>query len=294
VPLSVTTDLATGGRWRSLRSEGTDGVREWLWHNPAVSEETRRRAAPPQAFVDAGGGEECLPSVVGRPEHGNDHGDMWWRSWQGSPSDAVVTSTTHGLTLRRRLGSVGGTVRADYQIIGGPGAGVLHAVHLLLDLSPRARIRVPGRPEVTIQDRPMTGGSIPTRWPDGDGVELDRCGPDDGTTRCAVVATSAVDVIDGEETLSLRWGAEADVPLSFVLWRNLGGWPSGNPYRSIGVEPMVGAATDAVGAAEGELALLDEHGTLEWWLEISATRSQPSAEPGFQDYGRSQAARDAD
>jgi hypothetical protein len=62
VPLSVRTDPVSGGRWTSLRSF----EREWLWTNPdSESASARMRVVPGDAFVDAGGAEECFPSVRG-------------------------------------------------------------------------------------------------------------------------------------------------------------------------------------------------------------------------------------
>ena len=37
--------------------------------------------------MDAGGGEECWPTVRGEP----DHGAAWSRTWSGHPSDATIT-----------------------------------------------------------------------------------------------------------------------------------------------------------------------------------------------------------
>jgi hypothetical protein len=61
-------------------------------------------------------------------------------------------------------------------------------------------------------------------------------------------------------------------PVSFVVWRNLGGWPDGAPYRSIGVEPLLGAETNLDRAARERLAHLDGGGRMAWWLEASASR----------------------
>jgi hypothetical protein len=75
VPLSVRTDPVWGGRWTSLRSF----EREWLWTNPDTEiAQARKRVLPGAAFVDAGGAEECFPTVRGRKP---DHGDAWTRTW---------------------------------------------------------------------------------------------------------------------------------------------------------------------------------------------------------------------
>lgn len=268
--VAVTTDLALGGRWTSLRSSSAHGHREWLWGNPRVSLAERTSVRPGARFVDAGGGEECLPSVVGAADLGHDHGDVWCRPWVGEPSDAAVR-TSDGLTLRRRVGEHADSVRVDYEITGPPGTGLLHAVHLLLDVSEEARLQLPHAAEVEVQDRPSRGRQTRTVWPDGDGVRLDLLGPADGTARCAVVASDAVDVHDGSDRLSLRWGAPPGVPVSLVVWRNLGGWPAEGPYRSVGVEPMIGAGVDLAAATPRQLATIGDAGSLTWWLEVSAS-----------------------
>ncbi|WP_420113073.1 hypothetical protein [Pseudactinotalea sp.] len=295
VPLTVTTDLALGGRWTSLRS----GTREWLWQNPGVTLAERAEARPGTPFVDAGGGEECFPSVTGDPTLGHDHGDVWCRPWVGEPADASAR-TRDGLTLRRRLSERSGAVRVDYEITGPRssyrrhelvpsevrtrpggtnsadgvrlGARFLHAVHLLLDLSPAATLRVPGTPAVAVQDHPRPGEVTRSTWPEAAGVHLDLLGPDDGTATCAVVASDAVEILDEEDCLSLRWGADPGVPTSFVLWRNLRGWPAGTPYRSIGIEPMIGATTALAEAGPDECAALPATGAVSWWLEVSTAR----------------------
>lgn len=257
-PLTVRTDPALGGRWTSLATPD----REWLWRNPRVPAAVRAAVAPGDPFVDAGGGEECFPTVNGP----SDHGEVWSRPWD-TLADGVAHVRAGGLALTRRLTTHDGAVRADYTVTGPPHSRVLHAVHLLLDVGPGARLEVPGTPEVLVVEWPRPGATSPTTWPDGGGVPLDALGPDDGTARCAVVATDRVDVVDGTDRLRLRWGADAGAPVSLVVWRNLGGWPDGAPYRSVGIEPLLGAETNLDRATPDRVARLDGSGRLAWRLE---------------------------
>jgi hypothetical protein len=275
-PLTVRTDLALGGRWTSLATP----EREWLWRNPRIPDAERAAVAPGDAFVDAGGGEECFPTLNGP----SDHGEVWSRPWAadvdgggGEPGVGVAPVSAGGLALRRRLSADDGVVRASYAIEGPPGAAVLHAVHMLLDVGPGARLEVPGRPDVLVVEWPERGATVPSTWPDGGGLPLDTLGPDDGTARCAVVATDRVDVVDGADRLSLSWGVDPgfSAPVSFVVWRNLGGWPKDAPYRSIGVEPLLGAESNLDRAAPDRLAHLDAAGRLGWWLEARAQHTNP-------------------
>jgi hypothetical protein len=244
-PLTVDVDLAHGGRWTSLRTP----EREWLWHHPDPAIAAARAAVGPgAAFVDAGGVEECLPTVRGEP----DHGAVWSRPW---PDGCVAAD---GFRLDRRI-SGGGPVTVDYTITGPPHAPVVHAVHALLDVSPAARLDAPGARTAYLVDH---GSVVP--WPSG----LDRLGPDDGTATAAVLpGCAAVTVIDGPDALAFTWRAE---PCALLLWRNLCGWPDGAPYRSIGVEPMIGTA--AALAGPGAPARLGPDGVLSWQVTVRALR----------------------
>ena len=261
VPLHWSVDLDQGGRWTSLAT----AEREWLWTNPdpaiAAARATVRTGSTDghePAFVDAGGGEECWPTVRGKP----DHGAAWSRTWSGDPMDASVTVPDVGSLHRRITGSE--TIEVAYEITGAAGTGFLHAVHLLVDVGPAARLLVAGDPEVRVldSDRPDR------RWPDG----LDRLGPDDGTAVCALLpGTTRVTVVDGRHALRLSWHSH-DQPehSSLLLWRNLRGWPEAGPYRSIGIEPMLGRAADWQTADDDELARIGSAGRVGWTLRLEA------------------------
>ncbi|HET9648623.1 MAG TPA: hypothetical protein VFP34_10375 [Microlunatus sp.] len=221
----------------------------------------REVVRPGGAFVDAGGGEECFPTIRGAP----DHGDAWTRAWTpANDGDAVEVPGTG--RLERAVSDGEGTLRVDYTVTGVPGTAILHAVHLLLDLGPSARVHTRGVREAVVLDV-----ADPRRpWPSG----LDRLGPDDGSAICAVLpGCHAVTVVDGADALRLRWSAgPGPNPCSLLLWRNLGGWPPSAPYRSIGIEPMMGRTADLSTAAPREAARLGTDGRFSWTLELSASR----------------------
>lgn len=258
VPLTFATDLQAGGRWTSLRGGG----REWCWaHAHPEVRRARHRVRPGDDFVDAGGVEECLPTVRGRP----DHGDAWSRPWQGASADASVDLPGVG-RLRRTVGSTG-DLEIGYELRGEPGTRFLHAVHALLDLGPGARLAIAGTPMMRLLDDGPGPAEQP--WPSG----LDRLGPDDGTARCALLpGCSAVTVVDGDDALRLEWEADRPELCSLLLWRNLGGWPVPGPYRSIGVEPLVGRAADLAEAGPDDAATLDVRGRFGWRLRVTALR----------------------
>ena len=257
VTLRVRTDPALGGRWKSLRSF----EREWLWTNPdSESASARKRVVPGDAFVDAGGAEECFPTVRGKP----DHGDAWTRTWSTDGTKSAVDVPQMGRLSRRISGD--NPVVVDYEITGLPGTPFLHALHTLLDLSSTARLALPGSPRISVLDV----DDSEREWPDG----LDTLGPDDGTAICALVpGCNEVAVLDGEYQLRFTWDSEHSPELcSLLLWRNLGGWPPQRPYRSIGVEPMVGRAADLSIADLNDCARIGPRGYFRWVLRLSCAR----------------------
>ncbi|MDX3854469.1 hypothetical protein [Streptomyces sp. AK02-01A] len=261
--LRITTDPAHGGRWTSLRADGAgDGaVREWLWHR---DEPRRAGVRPGDAFADAGGLEECVPTVRGTP----DHGDAWARPWRQDGDEQSVGCPDFRL-VRRIHDSLHGRLAVDYRLTAEPGYRFLWAAHALLDVSERGRVVL--RDGAAVRLYP-DGGSrwTPGVWPEVDGVPLDRLGPDDGTALGAVVDTAEVSVRDGADGLSLAVEAEGQ-PVSVALWRNLGGFPEDAPYRSIGVEPMLGRVFDLAAAGEGDAACVPASGEVRWRLVLTAT-----------------------
>ncbi|MFF7205631.1 hypothetical protein [Streptomyces sp. NPDC008141] len=258
LPVSVVTDPESGGRWTSL----TAGGREWLWHR---DEPRRAHVSPGDAFADAGGLEECAPTVRGLP----DHGDAWSRRWRRDGDVDLVECPD--FRLARRIRDEAGAAVADYTLTAEPGYRFVWAAHALLDLSPSARIGIDG-PAVTRLypnegDRWVTGA-----WPTVDGIPLDRLGPDDGSAVGAVVLTSQVSVHDGPDSLHLSVEADGRQPHSVALWRNLRGFPQDAPYRSIGVEPMLGRVFDRATGDHGDTAVVPASGEVTWRLTVTATR----------------------
>ncbi|MFD4022185.1 hypothetical protein ACFWRV_01495 [Streptomyces sp. NPDC058576] len=256
----VTTDPAHGGRWTSL----TAGGREWLWHR---DDPRRPGVAPGDPFVDAGGLEECLPTVRGVP----DHGDAWSRPWHRI-GDGAEHADCPDFRLSRQTRFDGPGLVVDYRLTAAPGYRFVWAAHALLDLSEQARLVV--RPGAATRLYP-TGGDRwqPGRWPLADGPRLDRLGPDDGTAVGAVVDTAEVSVHDGDDELRLTVEAE-DQPVSVALWRNLGGFPADSPYRSVGVEPMLGRVFGLAAAGDGDAAHVPASGEVRWTLRVEAHRNR--------------------
>ncbi|GIF71232.1 hypothetical protein [Asanoa siamensis] len=247
--VTIAADPSHGGRWTSLRGAG----REWLWHRP---DPARSAVRPGAAFVDAGGLEEILPTVRGEP----DHGDAWSRVWT-VVDEATATVAGDGYVLRRTFEAGGGVA---YRLSADPGWRFVWAAHALLDLSPAAVLEAPAGTRVLVD-----GGTAPEVWP----TPLARLGPDDGTATGAIlVDCPTVTVADGER-LTFTLDAPGQ-PVSTALWRNLRGWPADRPYRSIGVEPMLGRVWDLAEAGPADAAVVPASGVCEWRLRITALPSR--------------------
>jgi hypothetical protein len=253
-PLSFAVDLVHGGRWTSLRA----GSREWLWRRTA--ERHRVRAGSP--FVDAGGLEECLPTVRGTP----DHGFVWSRPWRALPDGSGFVEGPD-FTLRRLVAGVDGAVVAGYELAAAPGFRFLWAAHALLDLSPSARVVAPSG--VSTRVFPASGPWRAGPWPSPLGTPLDVCGPDDATATGAILTDCPQVTVDDGDSLTFSVAADGQ-PASVALWRNLRGWPAEDPYRSIGVEPMLGRVFDLAEAGRGDAAVVPPSGVLRWRLTVTA------------------------
>jgi hypothetical protein len=268
-PASLGVDLRLGGRWTSLRVAG----REWLWRR---DEPLRERAAAGDPFADAGGLEECVPTVRGKP----DHGDAWCRAWSDLGGGSAEVDCGE-FTLRRRVIAEPDLVTARYRLTARPGYRFIWAAHALLDVSAEAELHLPGEPAVRLYPeagpllgRPWPPGAlfVTEPWPGPPGLPLNRLGPDDGTAVGAIAVGSRDAIVwDGVDSLRMRLDADASLPASVALWRNLGGFPAGRPYRSIGVEPMLGSVFDLAEARNAADAVtVPGTGLVEWALEIAS------------------------
>lgn len=260
MPVAVTVDAGLGGRWTSLRSAHG---REWLWSR---DEPGRASVVPGDAFLDAGGVEECLPTIDGPP----DHGDAWSRPW-------VVDGVAHrvdgdGFGLRRAMSVAGDRLTVDYELRAEPGWRFIWAAHALLALSDQARLELPpGAPATS----GVAGGLRSFAWPELDGVDLSRFGPADGTALMVIVPdVGTAEVVDGPDRLRMTVTAPG-WPTAVALWRNLGGWPAGSPYRSIGVEPVLGRTGDLAACGPGDAVVVPAAGVVRWRLDVEALRVDP-------------------
>jgi hypothetical protein len=256
----VIVDISDGGRWTSLSLAG----REWLWAGPGLVTGPRTGMS---AFVDAGGVDECFPTVRGEP----DHGGLWNQPWGSSVTYAETT-------LTRRFTSAGpDTVTADYRLQAPPGYRFLWAAHALLDCAVGACVAAPSGTECRLY--PEAAPLLPDVWPAGapwigatwpTQLDLMTYGPSDGTAVGAVlVDCPTVSVRDRGAQLTLELSCPGQ-PVSTALWRNQAGFPDEAPYRSLGVEPMLGRVFDLAEAGPDDAAVVPASGELAWRLTVSA------------------------
>jgi len=190
----VEIDADHGGRWTSLIDRAG---REWLWSQPCPA---RSQVRPGNAFVDAGGVEECFPTVTGVP----DHGDVWTRAW--AADGGGMTVKTGAFTLHRRL-SVGTDITVDYRLTGPPGAAFVWAFHALLRPDVGSRIVADATlSRIWAED----GQPVDDHWPVIAGRPGgDVLGPDDGSAVFCVLPQlqHGVSVQQGTRGCGCGWTA---------------------------------------------------------------------------------------
>ncbi|MGH3899335.1 MAG: hypothetical protein ACRDTA_14055 [Pseudonocardiaceae bacterium] len=251
----VEVDSVHGGRWTSL--VGPDG-KEWLWRRDAPEREAVR---PGDAFIDAGGLEECYPTIGGVP----DHGQVWSRPWH--PDGDGLHVRGEDFDLSRTITIDGDRLTSTYRLLAPAGQRFVWAAHALLELSTAARVELPtGHPmTVDLPDR-----SEAAAWPWLGETDVRVFGPSDGTVmgiRLPNLTTATV--VDGDSWLTFTLEVD-DQPAGIMLWRNLGGWPGAAPYRSTGVEPMIGRRANLANAGADEAGVVPPSSEVTWTLRIHA------------------------
>jgi hypothetical protein len=254
--MRVAVDRVHGGRWISLI--GPNG-KEWLWRRSAPERDAVR---PGGTFVDAGGLEECYPTIGGVP----DHGEVWSRPWQADGEGLRVRGAD--FDLHRTISIDGDRLVSTYGLVAPAGRRFVWAAHALLDLSTAARVEVPAGQPMTVD---LPDRSEAAAWPWFGGTDISALGPADGTVmgiRLPNLTTATV--VDGENRLTFTLEVDGQ-PAGIMLWRNLGGWPESGPYRSTGVEPMIGHRANLANASSDEAGMVPPSGELTWRLRLRAT-----------------------
>ncbi|MFG2386639.1 hypothetical protein [Streptomyces avermitilis] len=270
MPLDILTDLDHGGRWTSLRNAG----REWLWRREAPE---REGVSPGDPFVDAGGLEECIPTVRGTP----DHGHAWSRAWSRE-ADRDVIRSDHFI-LSRTIRSTADGAESDYVLTADAGFRFVWAAHALLDLSDRATVHT--RDGASTRLFPEAAPLLDQAWPKGAAwVEGRRVG---GRALARPLRTAVGSARSGRRhrgrsrrgrflllrprphgpsVSRSRSRRATDIHRSVA---QLGGFPTTDPYRSTGVEPMLGRVFDFAEAGPGDAARVPASGQVRWRLTLT-------------------------
>ncbi|GAA0925822.1 hypothetical protein GCM10009554_05580 [Kribbella koreensis] len=261
----VAVDLDDGGRWTSLILGG----REWLWSGPGLLSGPRDGLT---TYVDVGGLDECFPTVRGLP----DHGALWNQPWSSLDEDEDWDAVQHAeaVLLRRFNGGEPpaemdetGAIWVDYRLIAPPGYHFLWAAHALLDCSVGTVVDLPADAVGRFYPQDGTNWNESKTWSE---LDLATYGPSDGTAVGAVlIDCPTASVLDGPLALDFNLSCPGQ-PVSTAVWRNLGGYPAEAPYRSLGVEPMLGRVFGLDEAGPGDAAVVPEAGELTWRLVVSA------------------------
>lgn len=253
----LAVDREHGGRWTSLIDPAG---REWLWSRP---DPARNQVRPGASFVDVGGVEECYPTINGHP----DHGDVWTRPWRRSGTrQETVRSGATDLARRRRVGR--DRVEIEYRLTGRWRTTFLWAAHMLITPALGLQIIAP----TSWPARTWSGYESRTDpWPTVAGIpDFDVLGPDDGSAIfCLLPGLDTIGVRIGDEHLRVQLHC-SDQPISMGIWRNLGGFSAdgGPPYRSVGIEPMLGQHSTLSAALDSERAHVPASGKSHWQLSI--------------------------
>lgn len=259
----VETDPYHGGRWTSLR--GPCG-REWLSRRPDALA-ARHACQPGDPFVDAGGLEECIPTIAGA----YDHGDVWARPWKGDKSSASVRGD--GFELERQILVDGTRVVSSHRLSAEPGFRFVWAGHASVDLSESALLVAPNGVRVRYwPEHWRTWPHLDQRegpWPAPDGTPIDGLQTDGSGLFFMLIDQPELVVADGGH-LRFRLDAPGQ-PTAIAVWRNLGGWPEDAPYRGIAIEPAIGWHFDRDLAGVGETGVVGPTGTVRWQLTIEPT-----------------------
>lgn len=268
--VSVEVDPNLGGRWTSLRD--ADG-HEWLWTRREPRRNEVRRGS---AFVDAGGVEECFPTIAGHP----DHGDAWSQAWSRTgPTSLRFDGDDASLSRSVTIGK--DSVLVDYALDAPGGYPFIWAFHALIRPSQNLRINVPEGEGMLTWPQGYEAPARITSWPHAEPISnFGDLSTDDGTA-CFALLPDRRTIVVTQQNHWLAFELEVmDQPACIGLWRNLKGyaWDGSAPYRSVGVEPMIGKHPHASRASSADLARVPDSGRLEWSLRLTLGKGQEGPE----------------
>ncbi len=294
--LRVTLWPRMGGKVVSLIAKAESGDHELL--HPPLHAYTTASDSSGFELSDAGGWDECLPSVAACTAHGAmipDHGDVWRRPWRASSDGTSLTASVDAFSVpvhfSKRLSLSNSTLLTEYSAQN-PTAHVaefLWSAHPLFQVEEGDRIVLPGN----VADVHVEGSTINSlaredgrcAWPMADSsagswIDLSQVGPLDGTTAHKLFAGPLTNGWCGLYRSKLQLGilVQFDPRLTPYagLWISHGQWPAGGKHRqyTVALEPTF-APCDALDKASitGRSMVLAPGRTFSWPLHLSVAQS---------------------
>ncbi len=285
-----------GGKLVSIVARSWDGEHELL--HPPIHPYNTATSTSSFELSDAGGWDECLPSV-GACTYGGaeipDHGDVWRRPWETVVKhDAVlahVSAYSAPLRFSRWMSLDGATMHLRYAVTntGVHGVDFLWCAHPLFQVQEGDRIVLPE----TVHEVRVEGSSLAelpadlVSWPhaqlnNGQRIDLSMVGPRDGATSCKLFAGPLDAGWCGLYRASLKLGIvlrfdPGQTPYA-GLWISHGAWPENGGMQTqytVALEPTT-APCDALdeAARRGQAQHLLPQAEFSWPLQLEVFGTQ--------------------
>lgn len=280
----------SGGKMISLTSIRTG--EEFLL--PPLHPYKRLEATEPFEQGDAGGFDECLPSVAACDAMGQeppvaDHGDLWRLAWKAEATSEMicmqVDAVSRPLRLIRTAAFRGRALVLRYELYNLSERTIpwLWSAHPLFKITPGDRILLPDAVGAAAVEDSCAGdfskGSV-IAWPHahtntGNIVDLSAIHTADGRTAHKLFvsmessAWAALYRRELSQGILIRFDPSI---LPFLgLWICHGAWPARGLRRqyTVALEPTTSDADSLVEAAQrGTARILDPHGHTSWEIEM--------------------------
>lgn len=279
-----------GGKMISLTSIRTG--EEFLL--PPLHPYKRVEATEPFERGDAGGFDECLPSVAACEAMGQeppvaDHGDLWRLAWKTEATREMVRmqidAVSRPLRLIRTAAFHGRALVLRYELYNLSERAVpwLWSAHPLFKVGPGDRILLPGAAREATVEGSCAGdfaeGSVIT-WPHaqtkaGTILDLSTVHAADGRTAHKLFVSMGPTISAALYRTELGQGilirSDSEILPFLGLWICHGAWPARGAYRqyTVALEPTTSNADSLAEAARrGTARTLGPHGRTSWEFEM--------------------------
>lgn len=290
--LRVTVWPKQGGKLVSIIAKTFSGPVELL--HPPLHPYSAATESSGFELSDAGGWDECLPSVAACTLNGMqipDHGDVWRELWnaslEGSTLSASVDAFSVPVRFSKHLSLDGAALQTRYtaENISQQTTEFLWSAHPLFQVEEGDHILLPGSvAAVHVEGSTIDGLAGPDgrcTWPmaelaDGSWIDLSQVGPPDGSTAHKLFAGRLASGWCGLYRSKLRLGIlmqfDPELTPYAGLWISHAQWPAGGARRqyTVALEPTF-APCDALdrASAMGCSMILRPGASFSWPLRLS-------------------------